>query len=87
MSLLDRKLVIVVSSMLAFRQACKAVLHKSGPENKSGRNLVEDRLQTVSESVLNGLFERFTELPRGHESLVHSFHCWMGGSDSPVLSS
>lgn len=72
--------------MLAFRYACKTLLHKTGPENKTGRNLVEDRLQSVSESLLNGLFERFTELPRGHEMLVPFVHTWNDGSNSSVLS-
>ena len=53
---------MVISSMMAFRLACKAVLQKGG------RSQVQERLQAVPETLVDGLLERFTEAPRGHDS-------------------
>ncbi|KAF8316407.1 RNA polymerase I associated factor, A49-like protein [Clavulina sp. PMI_390] len=69
------KLVIVVSSMLAFRRACQTLLHKTGPDNQTGRDLVEERLKSVPDLLRDGLFERFTEHPRGNDQPKYTSAC------------
>jgi hypothetical protein len=55
-----RKFLIAVASMIAFRLACRTL-------GKIGRSGVEERLKAVPEVFLDGLFDRFTEQPRGED--------------------